>query len=152
MIDFFRDFLIAHGPIGMFISAFLAGSFLPFNSELIMAALYAGGASPRSLLVAGSIGNIFGSVFNYFIGTMGNEEWILRYTKTPPNKLERGKRLVHRYGGWAGLLAWIPLLGSLITVALGFLHVNMMFSFTTISIGKIARYALVLIACGATLW
>ena len=33
------DFLIAHGVLGMFIAAFLAGTFLPFASEVVLLGL-----------------------------------------------------------------------------------------------------------------
>ena len=48
-MDALVDFLIQHGQLGMFISAFLAGSILPFSSEVVMAALQLGGADPWGL-------------------------------------------------------------------------------------------------------
>ena len=118
-MESFVDFLIQAGPTGMFIAAFLAGSIFPFSSEVVMIALLGAGASPLGLLLWGTVGNILGSVVNYSIGTLGKEEWITRYAKVSPDKLRRGKVYVRHYGAWAGLLAWIPLLGSLVTVAMG---------------------------------
>lgn len=134
------ELLAAWGPLGMFVAAFLAGSFVPFNSELVMLGILATGASPASVLIWGTIGNVLGSLFNYCIGTLGREEWIVQYTKVSHEKLERGKRYVQRYGAWAGLLGWVPLLGSLITVALGFMRVNIWASMSTIALGKYLRY------------
>ena len=54
----FSDMLISYGPWGMFISAFLAGSILPFSSEAVMVALLAVGANPWLLLLTASAGNI----------------------------------------------------------------------------------------------
>ena len=134
------NILVAWGPAGMFVAAFLAGSFFPFSSEVVMLGLLGAGASPMGLLVWGTVGNVLGSLFNYYVGTLGREEWITRYTKVSPAKLERGKGYVRRYGAWAGLLAWVPLLGSLITVALGFMRVNAAASMATIAVGKYVRY------------
>ena len=124
----------------MFIAAFLAGSFFPFSSEVVMLSLLGAGADPTGLLIWGTVGNILGSLFNYYVGSLGKEEWIMRYTKVPPEKLEKGKNYVHRYGAWAGFLGWVPLLGSVITVALGFLRVSLPLSMLTIGIGKYIRY------------
>ena len=134
------EILVEWGPTGMFVAAFLAGSFFPFSSEVVMLALLATGASPTSLLLWGTAGNVLGSLFNYYVGSLGREEWITRWTKVPPDKLERGKAYVRRYGAWAGLLGWVPLLGSVITVALGFLRVNVVASISTIAVGKFIRY------------
>lgn len=143
-MDVFIEFLEANGAFGMFIAAFLAGSFMPFCSEAIMIALLAAGVNPGELLVWGTAGNVLGSLFNYGVGSLGREEWITRWTKVPPEKLERGKRWVRRYGAWAGLLAWIPILGSVITVAMGYLRVKLAYSMICVAVGKYVRYWLLI--------
>lgn len=145
-MDAFFDILIAGGGFGMFVAAFLAGSFIPFSSEVVMVGLLAAGCDPSDLLLWGTAGNVLGSLFNYCVGSLGREEWITRWTKTPPEKLERGKRWVRRYGAWAGLVAWVPLLGSVITVAMGFMRVKMIYAMTTVAIGKYVRYWVVVSA------
>ena len=87
------DFLIAHGVLGMFIAAFLAGTFLPFASEVVLLGLLAAGADPVGLLIWGTIGNLLGGMFNYWIGTKGKEEWIEKYAKVKP-QIRRVGRLV----------------------------------------------------------
>ena len=140
----FITFLIEYGGTGMFVAAFLAGSFFPFSSEVVMLGLLAAGASPGELLVWGTAGNVLGSLFNYGVGSLGREEWIERWTKVKPEKLERAKQWVRRYGAWAGLLAWVPLLGSVITVALGFLRVRLIYSMLAVAAGKYVRYWLLI--------
>ena len=139
-MDAFIAILINYGGPGMFVAAFLAGSFFPFSSEVVMLGLLAAGTDPSDLLLWGTAGNTLGSLFNYGVGSLGREEWITRWTKVSPEKLEKGKRWVRDYGAWAGLLAWIPLLGSVITVALGFLRVKMAYAMITVAIGKYVRY------------
>lgn len=136
--------LATHGNIGMFFAAFLAGSFFPFSSEAVMLALLAAGANPSELLLWGTAGNTLGSVFNYGVGSLGREEWIERWTKVPPEKLNKGKRWVRHYGVWAGLLAWLPLIGSVITVAMGFLRVKFIYVMINVAIGKYIRYWFIL--------
>ncbi len=134
------DLLTHYGATGMFAAAFLAGSFFPFSSEAVLLALLAAGAPPEALLLSATAGNTLGSLFNYGVGSLGREEWITRYAKVSPEKLERGKRWVRRYGAWAGLLAWLPLLGSVITVAMGFLRVPLVYGMVLIGLGKYVRY------------
>ena len=143
------EYLISYGSYGMFVAAFLAGSFFPFSSELVMLGLLGIGAAPDELLIWATAGNTLGSLFNYGVGSLGRDEWISRYTKVPPEKLERGKRWVRRYGAWAGLLAWLPLLGSVITVAMGFLRVKLLYAMTAVAIGKYLRYWLLIQAWAA---
>ena len=148
-MDALLDFLVSIGNYGMFISAFLAGSVLPFSSELVLTGLFAAGSAPVPLFICASLGNILGSMVNYGIGRLGREEWITKWAKVSPEQLEKGKRKVRRYGFWAGLLAWVPILGSVITVALGFLRVNFFLSTLTISFGKVVRYAILMLAITA---
>ena len=128
----------------MFVAAFLAGSFFPFSSEVVMVGLLAAGTDPSDLLLWGTAGNTLGSLFNYGVGSLGRDEWITRFTKVSPEKLERGKRWVRRYGAWAGLLAWLPLLGSVITVAMGFLRVKPIYAMAAVAVGKYLRYWLLI--------
>ncbi len=143
-MDAFIQLLVSYGSLGMFISAFLAGSVLPFSSELVMVGLLAAGAPPAEILFWGTLGNTLGSLFNYSIGRLGREEWISRWAKVSPEKLEKGKRWVRTYGAWAGLIAWIPILGSVITVAMGFLRVKLVYAVAAMATGKFVRYWILL--------
>ncbi len=145
------EFLIEHGLWGMFIGAFLAGSIVLINSEIVMLALLAAGLDPDSLLLFATLGNTLGGLLNYGMGTLGREEWIERFVKIKPEKLERGKRYVRRYGAWAGLLSWVPVVGELVTVALGYLRVNAVASALSITVGKFLRYQILISAYTATL-
>ena len=154
MLDSLQQLLIENGALGMFLAAFLAGSFLPFSSEVVMIALLTAGTPATGLLIWGTLGNVLGALFNYGIGSLGKEEWIIKqlqgkgyqWTKVSPEKLEKGKRKVRKYGSWAGLLAWIPILGSVITVAMGYLRTNLLYSVFNIAVGKFARYAILISA------
>ena len=113
-MDTVLQFLSDYGLWGMFLSSLLAGTVLPFSSEVVMLALAAAGVSPVALLVTATLGNTLGGVINYWIGTLGKEEWLMRYLRTSPERLQRGIGYAHRYGYWSGLLAWVPILGSVL--------------------------------------
>ena len=143
-MDAIVELLTQWGYAGQFVGGILAGSVLPLNSEIVMAALYVTGLDPVWLIVWGTLGNFLGSVINYSIGRMGKMVWVERYLKTKREKLDRAQRWVSRYGAWVGLLSWIPLLGSAITVTLGLMRSNIPLTFIAIFIGKLARYVLVI--------
>lgn len=128
----------------MFIAAFLAGSFIPFSSEAVMVTLIAAGVDPWGLFIWASLGNTLGGMFNYGVGRMGDENWIYKLLKLPPKKLKKGIQQVKRYGLWAGLLSWIPLLGSVITVAMGYLRLHPFYSAVSMALGKTIRYYIVM--------
>ena len=146
MMGDLTTWLTEAGPAGMFVSAILAGSVFPFSSEVVMMTLLSAGADPVSLLVWGTVGNVLGSAINYGLGRLGREEWMVKYAKVSREKLARGRRYVTRYGPLAGLLAWVPPLGSVVTVAMGFMRTNPLWSFVAIAFGKYLRYQIIISA------
>ena len=141
--------LISYGYWGMFLTAFIAGSFFPFSSEAVMAGLLAAGLDPWGLIIYGTIGNVLGSMFNYCIGRMGRLEWIERYLHVKQKDLDRATKFMAGRGAWMGFFAFVPILGSAITVALGLMRANVAISVISITIGKFLRY--VVLIYGASL-
>jgi putative membrane protein len=136
------DFLMSWGYWGMLVSAFLAGSFVPFSSEVVMSGLQAAGLEPIQLVLYGSIGNVLGSMFNYGVGRMGKLEWIEKYLHVKKESLDKAERFMAGRGAWIGFFAFLPLLGSAITIVLGLTRANVPISILSITIGKVLRYVL----------
>lgn len=134
--------LSEYGYVGMLIAAFLAGSFFPFSSEAVMVGLMAAGLNPIGLVIYGSIGNILGSMFNYWVGRMGRLDWIEKYLHVTPDKLHKAQEFMAGRGSWIGFFAFLPILGSAITIAMGLMRANIVGTFVSISIGKLLRYFL----------
>lgn len=141
-------FLVQFGGFGMFLSALLAGSIIPFSSEIVMTALQIAGVSKMSLLLWGTAGNVLGSSINYGLGRLGKTEWLEKHAHIRHDKLEKSEKIVQKYGPIAALFAWIPILGSAITVALGLLRANFTVTVVFMTIGKAARYAVMLYVVG----
>lgn len=141
-MDTILNCLVDWGYWGMLISAFLAGSFFPFSSEAVMVGLQAAGLEPLPLVIYGTIGNILGSMFNYGVGRMGRLDWIERYLHVKKESLDKAQRFVGGRGAWMGFFAFLPILGSAITILLGLMKANIVISITSISIGKFLRYLL----------
>lgn len=141
-MDSLTELLISGGYWGMLVAAFLAGSFFPFSSEAVMLALLAAKLDAWQLIVFGTIGNVLGSVVNYGVGHMGRLEWIERYLHVSKESLERAKRFMGGHGAWMGFFAFLPLLGSAITIVLGLMRANIPVTFLSITAGKFLRYVL----------
>ncbi len=138
------ELLESWGYWGMFIASFIAGSVFPFSSEAVLTALQLAGLEPLHLFLAATVGNVGGSMFNYGVGTLGKMEWIEKYLHVEPAKVRRTARWMERYGAWIGVLCFLPILGSVIAVTLGFTRANPWLSLFTITLGKAARYALLI--------
>jgi len=134
----------------MVIVAFIAGSFFPFSSEAVMTGLLAAGLDPWLLIIYGTIGNVAGGMFNYFVGRQGKMEWIEKYLHVKQKNMERAQRFMAGRGAWMGFFAFLPVLGSAITIVLGLMRANIPISITSMAIGKFLRY--VALIYGASLF
>jgi membrane protein YqaA with SNARE-associated domain len=143
-MDSLIAFLTSYGYMGMLATAFLAGSFFPFSSEAVMLGLLATGLDAWKLIAYGSIGNVLGSMFNYGVGRMGRLDWIEKYLHVKKTDLDKAQRFMAGHGAWMGFFAFLPVIGSAITILLGLMRANIPISILSISIGKILRYWLLI--------
>jgi membrane protein YqaA with SNARE-associated domain len=139
-MDALIAFLTTYGYWGMLMAAFLAGSFIPFSSEAVMVALLGAGLDPWLLVAYGTVGNILGSVVNYSVGRMGRLAWIERYLHVSEHDLQRAQRFMAGRGAWMGFFAFLPVLGSAITILLGLMRANIPITLVSIAAGKFLRY------------
>lgn len=147
-MDFLIDFLTQYGYWGMLLAAFLAGSFFPFSSEAVMVAMMASGLDPWLLMIYGTIGNVLGSVVNYYVGRLGKMEWIEKYLRVKKRNLDRAHRFVEGHGAWMGFFAFLPVIGSAITIVLGLMRSNVVVTFIAITLGKLFRYIILIYSAG----
>ena len=113
-----------------------------------MVGLMATGLDPWQLMIYGTIGNVLGSVFNYSVGRMGKLEWIEKYLHVKKQDLDKAERFMAGRGAWMGFFAFLPVLGSAITILLGLMRANIVISFIAISLGKIFRYIILIYGAG----
>ena len=147
-MDAIIEFLTGYGYMGLLLAAFLAGSFFPFSSEMVMAALMATGLDPIRLAVYGTVGNVLGSAFNYGVGRLGKVEWFEKYLHVKQQDLDRAERFMAGRGAWMGFFAFLPILGSAITILLGLMRANVVITFIAITLGKIFRYIILIYGVG----
>lgn len=142
-MDAIIELLVSYGYTGMLISAFIAGSFLPFSSEAVMTGLVAAGLEPLPLLIYGTIGNWAGSMFNYCVGRMGKMEWVERYLHVSQENMEKAQRFMGKRGAWMGFFAFLPVIGTAICITLGLMRANPSITAVSVFLGKVIRYFLV---------
>lgn len=150
-MDTLIDLLTSYGYWGMLIASFVAGSFFPFSSEAVMVSLQAAGLAPWGLVVYGTIGNVLGSLFNYGIGRMGRLDWIERYLHVKHDDLDRAQRFLTGRGAWMGFFAFLPVIGTGISIVLGLMRANFLVAMLSIAIGKFLRYAVLVWGAGLLL-
>lgn len=138
------DILTEYGYWGMLVAAFIAGSFFPFSSEAVMLGLLATGLDAWQLIVYGSVGNILGSMLNYGVGRLGRLDWIERYLHVKRSDLDRAQRFMRGHGAWMGFFAFLPIIGTAITILLGLMRANIPISLFSIALGKFLRYLILI--------
>lgn len=141
-MDFLIPILESYGYWGLFVAAFIAGSVFPWSSEAIMLALQAAGLDPIGLVLYGTAGNVLGSMFNFWVGHLGRIDWIERYLHVKKESLDKAERFMRGHGAWIGFFAFLPIIGSAITIMLGLMRANVIITVVSITLGKFLRYAI----------
>ena len=128
------------GYLGIIVGAFLAATLIPFSSDfLVIASFSLGGSIPLTLFCA-TLGNWLGGMTSYYIGYLGKWEWIEKLFKVSREKLEKQQVRVQKFGSWLALITWFPLVGDVISIALGFYKVNPYATALFMLIGKSLRF------------
>jgi membrane protein YqaA with SNARE-associated domain len=147
-LDLLTDFTIY---AGLFANAFVAATLIPIPSEPAFVALLATGTgSPALLMLVATVGNTVGALTNFVLG-----RWIEHYKERPwfPVTQERYEAACDqfgRYGAWALLLAWLPVVGDPLTIAAGALRVSTARFLLLTGLGKAIRYGMLM--AGVELW
>ena len=118
------------GYAGLFIAAFLAGSILPFSSEVVLGLLLVAGYSTWGCVVSATAGNWLGGI---------------TYLKLSHEKLDKTQRFLQGKGSLMGFFAFVPGVGDAIVVALGLMRANLWGVALSMLLGKGIRYYLIAI-------
>lgn len=127
------------GYLGLFIGAFLAATVVPFSSDFLMVGMLVLGGSPWVVILVATAGNFLGGLTSYGIGYAGDWKWIQKLG-VKAETLEKQKLKVDKYGAWLALLSWVPFIGDIFAVALGFYRTKFIPSAIFMLIGKFGRF------------
>ncbi len=136
------EWLIEWGYFGLFVGSFVAATIFPFSSDVMLVAMLASGGDPVLAIIVATLGNWLGGLTSYYIGYAGKWEWIERYLGVKRERLESQSIRVQRYGALLALMTWLPIVGDIMAVALGFYRVKPITSAVYMLIGKGLRFVL----------
>ncbi len=147
-MDAVIQFLIDWGYLGIFLSAFLAGTIVPLSSEAVLVALILPGTGLNVVLCVAlaSVGNWLGGLVCYWMGRLGKLEWLEKYFRIERAKIDRMRIYLGGKGSWVGFFSFLPVVGDVIAVALGFLRSHLLYVSIYMLAGKVVRYVFVVMA------
>ena len=143
-MDSLNQFFIEYGYFGMALASFLAGTFVPFSSEAVMGALLVTtGMDPFLTIISGTIGNVLGSMFNYYIGRIGSIEQISKWMRITERRLRKTRDYVEKKGSWIAAFSFLPIFGTAVSISLGIRGANVWGVIFWSFVGKFLRYIIV---------
>ena len=145
-VDTLVQLLIDWGYVGLFISALVAGSIIPFSSEIVMVALVKVGLSPALCVLSATLGNTLGGMTCYYMGRLGKISWIEKYFKVKKEKVDKMVKFLQGKGALMAFFTFLPAIGEVIAIALGFMRSNTWLTIVSMFVGKLIRYILLLYA------
>ena len=132
--------LIELGYIGLFFASFLASTIIPLSSEVVMLGLIALKFDPVICIIIATFGNWLGGLTSYGLGYLGKWEWIEKYLKIKKEKIKTFHYKMKKYGAVAGLLTWLPIVGDLISLSMGFIRTKFIPTALFMFLGRGLRY------------
>jgi membrane protein YqaA with SNARE-associated domain len=136
--------------LALFLTALVAATLLPAQSEIVLGALVVAGMQPVWLLLAvATTGNVLGSCINWAFG-----RFMMRFAshKRFPfsaAQIERAQEWYACYGWWSLFFAWAPIIGDPLTLAAGTMKEPFWRFVTVVTLGKLGRYVALVAALQA---
>lgn len=138
MTEFFQSWAY----LGLFLGSFLAATVVPFSSDALLLAALAGGSNPVVAVLVATAGNWLGGISSYWLGWLGKLEWVEKWFKVSHEKLEKQRAVIGKYGSLMAFFAWLPGLGDVLAIALGFYKISFKKSALFMLLGKGARFVM----------
>ena len=128
----------------LFTSSFASSTILPGHSEITLTALITQKKYEIFYLVVfASLGNILGSVLNWYLGLyflkFKNKKWF----PFKENQINKVSKSFLKYGKWSLLLSWVPFIGDVLTLVAGMFRVPLNQFVVIVSVAKVSRYIFV---------
>ncbi len=124
----------------LFFASLLAATLLPGGSEALLLYDLSNKNTLSLLFIVATLGNTLGSMINYFIGRKGYKYLIdKKYTKE--KQLKQAHQFFEKYGGFALLLSWMPVIGDPITFIAGVMKYRFKWFLFLVFCAKAIRYA-----------
>ena len=128
--------------IGLFFAAFGAATLLPLQSEAVLVGLLLSGKYWLwSLLAVATLGNVLGSLLNWWLGRWVEHFKGRRWFPVNDRQLDKARRHYQRWGHWTLLLSWLPVIGDPLTLVAGVMREPLWRFLLWVTVAKSLRYA-----------
>ncbi len=135
--------LLAHGLPALFALSFLAATLVPLGSEWLLAVLLTHGFTASAVVPVATAGNTLGALTTYAIGLWGGPFLVRRIFRINQESQQRAEKSFDRYGSWALLFSWVPILGDPLCLVGGVLRTSFWKFLLLVAVGKLLRYMVV---------
>ena len=99
------------GLLGLFISAFISSTIAPGGSEAVLAYMVNSQQHAMTvLIVTATIGNTLGALTTWWLGVWAAKKYPAETLL--PDQQRKSLQYVRRWGSWALLFSWLPLVGD----------------------------------------
>ena len=127
------------GLLGLFISAFISSTIAPGGSEAVLAYMVNSQQHAVTVLVLiATIGNTLGALTTWWLGVWAAKKYPAETLLSDQQR--KSLQYVRRWGSWALLFSWLPLVGDGLCFAGGWLKLSLFSSVMAILFGKALRY------------
>lgn len=134
------SFLQEWGYAGLFVGSLLAATLIPLSSDVLLLALLAAGGEIVPSVAVASAGNWAGGMLSYGMGRLGRWEWLHRYLGIRQATLEKQRARIARHGALTAFFTWLPGIGDVLAVGLGFYRIDAGRCALFMFLGKSARF------------
>lgn len=126
----------------LFWAAFLAATVLPFSSEAALSGALVAGLPWGWALFSATLGNAVGSMTTWYLGRLGRLDWLKKYCGVTEEQIEKAQQRIGKYGAVGAFLCFLPVVGDVFAIALGFMRYPAGRFLLFMTAGKFCRYAL----------
>ena len=134
------DFAQIAALAGLFAAAFGAATVLPFQSEIVFAAMVYDETAPLwAVVTVASVGNVLGAAVNWVLGLWLEHFRKRRWFPASERQLARAQGWWSRWGVWTLLLSWAPF-GDAFTVVAGVMRTPLWIFLPLVTVAKTGRY------------
>ena len=142
-MEWLNPIIETHGYLGLFLASFLAATIFPLGSEAVVILLISKGFSLVPVVLVASFGNYLGACTSYYIGMEGRMHIVEKRFKVTESHLRHAQRWVDKYGVWALLFTWLPVVGDALPIVAGIMKIRFWTFSVFVFTGKLVRYAAV---------
>lgn len=138
------DLIVQFGYVGVFVTALLGSTVLPFSTAALVVALPAAGFHPVPLTAFATVGHVLGALTSYALGRYGQAFILSRYWTPDPQKVARAHSWFEKWGQWVLLLTWVPVVGDGVCVVAGSLQMGYGRFVAWVAAGRVLQYGVLM--------